>query len=48
LLASVAGRRELNQSDGVHPNYAGERIVAANVWRGLEPVLERVAREQAP
>ena len=39
LLDGVAGRRGLNQADGVHPNYAGERIVAANVWRGLEPVL---------
>ena len=27
LLDGVAGHRELNQSDGVHPNYVGERIV---------------------
>jgi acyl-CoA thioesterase I len=39
LLDRVAGRPELNQSDGIHPNYAGERIVAENVWRELEPVL---------
>lgn len=39
LLDGVAGRRGLNQGDGVHPNNAGERIVAANVWRGLEPIL---------
>ena len=39
LLDGVAGHRGLNQGDGVHPNYAGERLVAANVWRGLEPVL---------
>jgi acyl-CoA thioesterase-1 len=39
LLDGVAGRRSLNQGDGVHPNNAGERIVAANVWRGLEPIL---------
>ena len=32
LLDGVAGQRELNQADGIHPNYAGERIVAANVW----------------
>ena len=44
LLDHVAGRRDLNQGDGVHPNYVGERIVAANVWRGLEPVLEARAR----
>jgi len=36
----VAGKRELNQGDGVHPNYAGERIVANNLWRALKPVLD--------
>ena len=44
LLADVAGHRELNQGDGVHPNTAGERIVAENLWRGLSPVLEGIAR----
>ena len=33
LLDRVAGRPELNQEDGVHPNVAGERIVADNVWK---------------
>jgi acyl-CoA thioesterase-1 len=40
LLTDVAGHRELNQPDGVHPNYVGERIVANNVWRWLKPVLD--------
>ena len=44
LLDGVAGPRGLNQGDGVHPNNAGERIVAANVWRGLAPIL--AARSQ--
>jgi acyl-CoA thioesterase I len=39
LLDSVAGQRELNQADGIHPNYDGERIVARNVWKGLRPLL---------
>jgi acyl-CoA thioesterase I len=39
LLDGVAGHRGLNQGDGLHPNNAGERIVAANLWRGLEPIL---------
>lgn len=43
LLDGVAGHADLNQSDGVHPNVAGERIVAANIWRALRPVLQ-VAR----
>jgi acyl-CoA thioesterase-1 len=48
LLAGVAGHRELNQGDGVHPNYVGERIVAGNVWSGLKPVLQSMAQAQAP
>jgi len=47
LLTDVAGHRELNQADGVHPNNAGERIVAENLWRSLKPVLEDVARRPA-
>jgi acyl-CoA thioesterase-1 len=39
LLDGVAGKSELNQADGIHPNYAGERIVARNVWKGLKPLL---------
>ena len=39
LLDRVAGKPELNQPDGVHPNYVGERIVTENVWKALEPVL---------
>ena len=39
LLDSVAGRPALNQADGIHPNYRGERLVTETVWKGLEPVL---------
>jgi acyl-CoA thioesterase I len=41
LLEGVAGDPRLNQGDGVHPNNAGERIVADNVWRVLQPLLTR-------
>ena len=41
LLENVAGRPNLNQSDGIHPNNAGERIVTDNVWRVLQPMLAR-------
>ncbi len=44
LLDSVAGHPALVQGDGLHPNDAGEQIVARNVWRGLEPVLREMAR----
>ena len=40
LLDRVAGKPELNQDDGVHPNVAGEKIVADNVWRILKPVVQ--------
>jgi acyl-CoA thioesterase I len=40
LLQDVAGKPKLNQGDGIHPNYVGERIVASNVWKGLRPVLD--------
>ena len=48
LLAGVAGHRDLNQGDGVHPNYRGERIVADNVWRALQPVSDSIMRSQPP
>lgn len=47
LLAGVAGVPELNQADGIHPTAAGARIVAANVWRVLEPVLRELAAGDA-
>lgn len=43
LLDGVAGVPSLNQPDGIHPNVAGERVVAANVWRTLEPLLRERA-----
>jgi acyl-CoA thioesterase-1 len=39
LLDGVAGNPDLNLGDGIHPNERGQRIVAQNVWRVLEPVL---------
>jgi acyl-CoA thioesterase-1 len=40
LLASVGGVPELNLPDGIHPTPTGHKIVAANVWSVLEPVLQ--------
>ncbi|MFN2432621.1 MAG: arylesterase [Gemmatimonadota bacterium] len=40
LLEGVGGRPELNLPDGVHPNAAGQRRLAENVWKVLRPVLE--------
>jgi acyl-CoA thioesterase I len=42
LLEGVAGNPSLNLSDGIHPNAAGQKILAENVWRVLEPVAREV------
>lgn len=42
FLDGVAGKRELNQDDGIHPNEAGARIAARNMWKVLGPVLRQV------
>ncbi|HEY5991006.1 MAG TPA: arylesterase [Candidatus Udaeobacter sp.] len=38
LLEGVAGDSSLNLPDGIHPNAAGQKILAENVWRVLEPI----------
>lgn len=43
FLDNVAGVSELNQPDGKHPNAAGARIVAQNVWEYLKPMLKSSA-----
>ena len=41
LLEGVAARSDLNQPDGIHPNAAGQRVVAETVWRALRPLLQQ-------
>ena len=45
LLDGVAGNPSLNLADGIHPNAAGQKILAENVWRVLEPVARETAAE---
>ena len=47
LLTGVAGQPQLNQGDGVHPNAVGERIVAATIWRALEPAIRSVYQHRS-
>jgi acyl-CoA thioesterase I len=42
LLQDVAGERDLNLADGIHPNARGQRRLAETVWETLEPELRRV------
>jgi acyl-CoA thioesterase-1 len=41
LLEGVAGDPALNQEDRIHPTAEGQKLVARNVWRVLEPILAR-------
>jgi acyl-CoA thioesterase I len=47
LLEGVGGDPALNQPDHIHPNAAGQEILAANVWRILEPIAREVATKRA-
>jgi acyl-CoA thioesterase I len=39
LLDGVAGDKNLNQPDGIHPNQEGHKIVADNLLNGLKPLV---------
>lgn len=39
LLEGVGGVPKLNQQDGIHPTAAGQKILAENVWKELQPLL---------
>jgi acyl-CoA thioesterase-1 len=43
LLKGVAGNPSLNLPDGIHPSASGQKILAENVWRVLEPVAREVS-----
>ena len=41
LLEGVAGLKELNQDDGIHPNEKGQQLIAENVWKVLKLSLKQ-------
>ncbi|MGB7951783.1 MAG: arylesterase [Candidatus Binatia bacterium] len=41
VLEGVGGVRALNLPDGIHPTARGHEIIAATVWKFLEPVLKK-------
>lgn len=47
FLQGVGGDPNLNQPDHIHPNAAGQKVLAENVWRVLEPIAREVATGQA-
>jgi acyl-CoA thioesterase I len=48
LLEGVGGDPGLNLPDRIHPNAAGQRILAENVWRVLEPILRKKSGVPGP
>jgi acyl-CoA thioesterase I len=46
LLEGVGGKAEFNLPDQIHPNPEGHKLVAENVWKVLEPLLNRAASGQ--
>ena len=44
VLEGVGGVPALNLPDGIHPTAKGQEIVAATVWKTLEPVLRSMTK----
>lgn len=47
LLEVVGGDPSLNLGDRIHPNAAGQRVLAESVWQVLEPLLTKTAATKA-
>ena len=43
ILEGVAGVRELNLPDGIHPTAEGHRVIAGNIWKVLEPIMRSMS-----
>lgn len=41
FLKDVAGRKELNNADGLHPNAEGSKIILEHVWEAMKDYLEK-------
>ena len=46
LLEGFAGRRDLFQADGIHPDVEAQSIMLDNVWGRLRPMLARPAQNR--
>lgn len=40
LLEGVAGIRELNLPDGIHPTASGHKIITETIWKTLSPIIQ--------
>ncbi len=41
ILDGIALDPKLNQGDGIHPNAEGSKVLTANVYKGLQPLLKK-------
>lgn len=41
MLENVAGKSQLIQDDGLHPNATGQPIILDNIWPQLKPLLKK-------
>jgi acyl-CoA thioesterase I len=48
LFEGFAGRRDLFQADGIHPDVEAQRLMLDNVWEKLRPMLTRPPRSGSP
>jgi acyl-CoA thioesterase-1 len=46
LLKGVGGDPVLNLPDRIHPNAAGQKVLAENVWSVLEPIVRQISQPQ--
>lgn len=44
ILEGVGGDKSLNLADGIHPNEKGHALVAATIWKKLEPILRQTRK----
>ncbi len=43
MLDGVLGNADLMSADGIHPNAAGARLIADNIWKALRPLAQSLA-----
>lgn len=41
ILEGVALKKELNQQDGIHPNFDGAKVMTDNIYKALRPMLKK-------
>lgn len=41
VLEGIALDPKLNQADGIHPNAEGSKVLTANVYKALQPILKK-------